>query len=269
MSVEVIRVHGDSLERHMFADATFSGWFSAYATVWAKHVFSRRQSDGFVEECWREFAQRNYSAIVRCWNAWTIQRQVKVAVADGAHVDRQLELHGLLAGFFAMTRAAQENLHHAFVNKAEQKTDDFTYVDNLGSGYPNLGWVRYHRNDLLHNRTLPMRVSSSGVVEVDRSLLPKNGTSVPWHAGTGDWFALGALVDDVWGVFPCQMNKLWETLNADLNRLHPLREVEGEAARCIDVPAEMQSGVPRKREEGQGVLKRAALTERSSRPGTT
>ncbi|HRQ72504.1 MAG TPA: hypothetical protein PLU35_05700 [Phycisphaerales bacterium] len=221
MSITQIQASGDPLERRMFADATFSEWFGAYVTVWANHVLTRRQADGLVVPEWREFAQRNYTAIVRCWNAWTIQQQVKAAVADGAQVDRQLGLHGLLAGFFAMTRAAQENLHHAFVNKAKQKPDDFAYVDRLGTGYPNLGWVRHPRNDLLHNRTLPMRVNPSGVVEVDRSLLPKNGTSVPWHAGIGDWFALGTLVDDVWGVFPHQMNTLWAELDSRLATARP------------------------------------------------
>lgn len=91
------------MERRKFGDATFAGWLGAYATVWANHVLTRRQADGLAVPDWCEFAQRNYTAIVRCWNAWTIQQHVKVAVADGAQVDRQLELHGLLAGFFAMT----------------------------------------------------------------------------------------------------------------------------------------------------------------------
>ncbi|KAA0214261.1 MAG: hypothetical protein EDM82_10160 [Cyanobacteria bacterium CYA] len=103
MSTQQIQASGDPLERRKFGDATFAGWLGAYATVWANHVLTRRQADGLAVPDWCEFAQRNYTAIVRCWNAWTIQQHVKVAVADGAQVDRQLELHGLLAGFFAMT----------------------------------------------------------------------------------------------------------------------------------------------------------------------
>lgn len=218
MSIAEIQRHGDPLERHMFADLTFSGWFGAYATVWANHVLHRRQDDGLVESGWEEFAQRNYTAIVRCWNAWEIQQQIKnILVKKPPSVERQLELHGLLAGFFAMMRAAQENLHEAFVDKAGQDKTDFGYVDDLDTGYPNLGWVRYTRNDLLHNRTLPMGVNPSGVVEVDRSLLPRgDGTSIPWHDGIGDWLPLITLVNDVWDNFPSQMDTLWTQLDTRL-----------------------------------------------------
>lgn len=216
MSIATICAQGDPLERHMFADGTFSSWFNAYASVWENHVLPWRGVDGLVSQPWREFAQRNYTAIVRCWNAWTLMQRIDRASADGS-VEAALLLHADVAGFFAMSRSAIENLHRAFVDRKIKGANEWAYVDTFGPSYPNVGWLRHIRNDLLHNRLLPIDHRTKPAT-IDRSLLPTDDQdkNKPWHTGVGPPISLVTMIGDVWAVFPQQMNSLWKQLDGEL-----------------------------------------------------
>lgn len=218
MSLALILSKGDPLERHMFSDEEFSRWFDAYAIVWGNHLLPQRGADGYANPAWREFAQRNYTAVVRCWNARTLRQKIKAASASNSNAGPLLDLHCDLAGFFAMSRAAMENLHWAFVDRKIKTEKDWKYVDAFGARYPNIGWLRHIRNDLLHNRLLPIDGEHTPVT-IDRSLLPTDDvdTDKAWHHGTGMTTPLVTVIDDVWNVFPQQMNSLWRILDTALS----------------------------------------------------
>lgn len=214
---------GDSLEVLMFSDPYFRTAFENYAVVWEKYVFSQRPDKSkieYVNQDWREFAQRNYTSIVRCWNAWEAFKRIQIAISAGNNIERSLTLHGELANFFAMARAAIENLHEAFVDRKIVSKDDWKHVSQFGINYPNIGWIHNFRNDLLHNRLLPIDFRLP-TFPVDFTLIPATRTnkSTPWDKGKGQFVPLKQVVEDVWRVFPTEMNQLWLTLDSELAKL--------------------------------------------------
>lgn len=221
MSIEQLRKCGDTLECHMFADPIFCQWFEGYAKVWSQHVQNRRKEvDGVVsiEPAWEEFAQKNYTAIVRCWNARIIQQQILAIIGNKPGPSGQLELHGLLASFFALTRVALENLVEAFVSRGLVSENKWTHVKEMsGEVFPNLGWIRHMRHELLHDRLLPIWISDNNEYVIDGGLIPsRSGESASWHEGPGSWMSLKEFVNEVWAVYPKQMNDQWNLLNNKL-----------------------------------------------------
>ncbi len=133
-----------------------------------------------------------------------------------------------------MTRSALENLHWAFVDRAIKAEKDWAYVDALGANYPNIGWIRHIRNDLLHNRLLPIDHRKQPAT-IDRSLLPTSDRDKDkaWHTGTGSQAALVTVIDDVWNVFPQQMNTIWLSLDAALTAASGSRGYGAGAGSCV------------------------------------
>ncbi len=218
MEIELILSHGDPLERAMFSDPYFSRAFDGYAVVWRNHVLPQRREDGYASPPWREFAQRNYSAVVRCWNAGRCRDRIAAAGSRAVNAVDVLDLHGELAGFFALTRSAIENLHGAFVDRQLARKEDWSILDEFGSAPPNIGWLRHVRNDLVHNRVIPIDHRQSPVT-IDCSLIPtdKSTQNTAWHDGKGVRKPLAQFVDDVWSAFTKQMNVVWSKLDRSLN----------------------------------------------------
>lgn len=248
MSLALIRSDGDLLERHMFADANFAKWFGHYADAWASYVLPHRGNDGLDKRGldWREFAQRHYTAIVRCWNVWEFQKRLESPPSDPAG---QLRLHADFAGFFAMARAAIENLHKAQVAIAI-RANSYEYLDErYGKDFPNIGWLRLPRHALLHNRVLPIN-SLTDPITIDISLLPACSNRTPddmsWHKGDRNFRSLVGVIDEAWEAFRLQMNDLWRDLLQQLSSSSRVNAISGTGAGTASANplAGTGSGVP-------------------------
>lgn len=127
-----------------------------------------------------------------------------------------------------MARCALDNLRFAYESRGGDLQEADRLINSYGKNLPNLGWIRLMRNDLIHDRLVPLRVHER-VLQIDRSLLPvgdghgrrrsgANGrqSAMPWDRGKGNWMDLRQLIESIWDCFPKQINRFWIDIEGKL-----------------------------------------------------
>ena len=121
---------GDPLERALCTESLANGTLAVvlvpYANVWQGFILPNREKDqgSMVQDEWIPFAQRHYSAIIRCWHVLHAFERIRVesesarAAQEGDDLSSLgrilLSLHEAIGSFFSSAGAAIENVQKAF-----------------------------------------------------------------------------------------------------------------------------------------------------------
>ncbi|MBN8597229.1 MAG: hypothetical protein J0L78_06105 [Planctomycetes bacterium] len=247
-ALDLIRRHGDVIERHLFEESDFANYFSIYPEVWARFVLPNRLGGSveFANAAWAKFCEHHYSCIVRC-------QSVREAYDTACHLTSQsfqewdaqtlLDLHDALFGFFAFAAAAIENLAKCFQSApglAQQTQPDRGDEREIGSA----NWFLVRRNSLVHEMIVPVGIHD-GVPRLCETVFQKH---VGWHkADLRSTTTVGDLIEQSWAHF-IRLIQRWESQLLDAlevrhpkySRLPNLEEITPE----VSIPGGAGSGAP-------------------------
>jgi hypothetical protein len=169
--LQLIREHGDLLERHIFADAQFASDFNLYPIVWSLYVLQQRSPGklGLADLNWLRFAERHYSTIIRCWMAASSQNEIDVLcmeAIDNPSPALHLRLHRLLFKFYCSLGAAIDNMRFAFAAHPINAEAAFEAVYSRPDVAANLRWLYERRTQFIHKAIVPC-FNNEGLLSLD------------------------------------------------------------------------------------------------------
>lgn len=237
--LERIIKHGDFLERHMYKSENFANDFSIYPIIWNRYVLVNRKKGKLTlkNSYWQYFAERHYSAIVRCWNTMASHERIINICAnsiDNNDAAAHLDILEALSSFFYFAGAAIENLQQAFAVKPLEKVDVFIGIkERMVDGGYNLKWFYERRSQCIHKVVVPVFINN-GLLSVDTSFF--DDTETHWDtARSYKKEDLEELSRFLWKHFVEQMNKAWSTLADELKSIQ-----DEETPVFIDPPTHVQ-----------------------------
>lgn len=207
---------GDAFERWMYQDETFNRIFPNYPLVWAEYVASRRDpQQPLLKTRWQKFAEHNYTAIVRCWNAKNALNRLNLACESYfTHQTARvaLECHEGMVAFTALAQSAAENLRKAFEAEPVKDAAAFEQKSGLDSQPGSLKWLLAARNHCLHDALSPLH-SKDGILHIDlTSLIVKDPR---WESPKTPKDAT-ELFASVWSTFARHMDDAWASMYSRL-----------------------------------------------------
>lgn len=209
--LDLIRKHGDAVERHIFADDDFANSLSSYPIVWNRYVFGAREAGSLtVSGDWRLFAQHHYASIVRCWSMYEARtKSVGVARTFDGEAHTVLELQGGLLAFYGSMGSALDNLEKCFTNAPAHggRQWDTKSIGDLRALFDR-------RNAEVHDGIRPI-FGFEGMPVVDKSLY--GDRYVPWEEGSQNLEELEVWIESEWNVFVQSARAVWSDL---LTHLH-------------------------------------------------
>jgi hypothetical protein len=208
----LIRSHGDLLERHVFSVDAFANEFSVYPHVWARYVLPNRVPGKFTltNPDWIRFAERHYSAVIRCWNARCALEKIRKICTES--VDRNeacdyLELHEFLIAFFCGAGSAIDNLKYAFAAYPIKCLGAFEKKMRRPGAAINLAWIYDRRTQYVHKAIVPC-FGAFGLASFDASFF--TDTETKWDQTLPlKVESVADLVDLIWSHFVDEMRSCW------------------------------------------------------------
>ncbi len=218
LALRRIQVSGDILEQKFFADEEFAKSFDLYPLIWKRHVLPLRKPNSFqldTDHLHAEFAARHYTTIVRCWMAYTANKDIashcEAACAEPS-VENQLRLHRLLFEFYCSLGAAIDNMEYCYASHPISCVDEFTSIrKNTTKLHPDtLDWLYDRRTQFIHHTLVPCFYEKD-LLHLNEGILEnKQGE---WDDQTpGKNAEISDLCNSHWRLFVGEMKTCWSKL---------------------------------------------------------
>lgn len=226
MERDHICLHGDLLERHIFASEEFASAFDLYPIVWTRHVLPNRESGRIgAVPAWRAFAQHHYAAIIRCWSMF----ETKNTIAERARSwDKStpsiLRFHADLVSYYTFSGSVIDNLDKCF--KALGSRQSAKEVEELGVSFDR-------RNKEVHDGIRPI-FDFCGSPAFDASLYSMQHKL--WEDGTAELTELSRWIEDEWVSFIKGTRAAWSQLLTTLQTSPHVPVATAKLPSLLDLP---------------------------------
>jgi hypothetical protein len=213
--LDIIKMQGDLLERHIFKDDEFSAAFDLYPTVWALYILEAR-GEGTItlaDSTWLRFAERHYSTIVRCWMALECRRDLEIIASEAVgspSAAHHVKVHRLMFEFYCCLGAAIDNLRHTFIAPPIECQAAFDRIYGRSDRSVPLRYLFERRTQFIHKALVPC-FNHEGLLSIDASMLKDVETR--WDQRQPMVISeVTAICGFHWGEFVMEMRCAWSKL---------------------------------------------------------
>ncbi|MGA7499893.1 MAG: hypothetical protein WBX00_24445 [Isosphaeraceae bacterium] len=214
-AMQLIQVNGDILERKFFSDEDFARSFDLYPLVWKRRVLPFREPDNIdlANTPQREFGEKHYTTIVRCWMAYTANKEIGSqceAAFVTPSVENQLKLHRLLFEFYCSMGAAIDNMEGCFNSPPISSSKAFTTIRDRPTYEGSLKWLYDRRTQFVHKALVPCFYAGE-LLHLNAGIFESK--EVRWtDQRPGKNTEISELCNLHWSIFAGEMKKCWSTL---------------------------------------------------------
>lgn len=225
--IDLIREHGDAVEKVAFRDASFAGRFEIYARVWASYILPNRDpaAPHRTLEPWHIFSQAHYTAFVRMCNASQAASRITLTCRELGSptsaanqdmefkVDAILRLHESLLSLFGCYGAVRDNLIRAFASRPLNKESEGIHeFARYGEAEFTPEWVYDRRSQHVHSILVPIfqtdnKTMFDGSLWVDKKCRWEDASGEP-----KDFRVVSDYINDIHTKYSTAISSIWHVL---------------------------------------------------------